>query len=65
MTRPCANKQKKCHLVDFAVPADNRMKIKKSETINKFVDLARELKKSAKHESDGDTRGPQRLWKGT
>ena len=31
--------------MDFAVPADHRMKIKESDKINKYLDLARELKK--------------------
>ena len=39
------NKKKDCHLVDFAVPADNRGKMKESKKINKYLDLARELKK--------------------
>ena len=34
-----------CYLVDFAVLADIRMKIKESEKINKDLDLARELEK--------------------
>ena len=32
-------------LVDFAVPADHRVKIKESEIIHKYLYLARELKK--------------------
>ena len=31
--------------MDFDVPADRRMKIKEIEKIDKFLDLARELKK--------------------
>ena len=31
--------------MDFAVPADNRVKLKKSEKRDKYLDLARELKK--------------------
>ena len=38
-------KKKTCLLVDFAVPADHRVKIKESEKINKYIDLARELRK--------------------
>ena len=37
-------KRKTCHLVDFAVPADHRVKMKESEKINKYLDLARELR---------------------
>ena len=31
--------------MDFAVPADHRVKVKESEKIDKYLDLARELKK--------------------
>ena len=34
--------------VDFAIPADYRVKIKESEKIHKYLDLARELKKQWK-----------------
>ena len=36
-----------CHLGDFAIPVDHRMKRKekkRKEKINKYLDLARELK---------------------
>ena len=40
------NKKKRtCKIVDFAVPADHRIKLKKSEKKDKYLDLARELKK--------------------
>ena len=41
------NKKKKriCKIVDFAVPADHRINLKESEKKNKYLDLARELKK--------------------
>ena len=41
------NKKRKrsCHLIDFAVPADHKGKIKESEKRDKYLDLARELKK--------------------
>ena len=42
------NKKKKkrlCKIVDFAVPADHRTKLKECEKKDKFLDLARELKK--------------------
>ena len=32
-------------IVDFAVPADDRIKLKESEKKDKYLDLARELKK--------------------
>ena len=40
------NKKKRtCKIVDFAVPADNRIKLKELEEKDKYLDLARELKK--------------------
>ena len=41
-------KQKRtCQLVDFAVPFDHRVKIKRSQKTNKYLDLPRELEKNA------------------
>ena len=39
------NKKKKttCKIVDFAVPADRRVKLKESEKKDKYLDLVREL----------------------
>ena len=41
------NKKKKriCKIVDFAVPADHRIKLKECEKKDRYLDLARELKK--------------------
>ena len=42
------NKKKKkkiCKIVDFALPADHRIKLKECEKRDKYLDLARELKK--------------------
>ena len=41
------NKKKKrtCKLVDFAVPADHRVKMKENEKVDKYLEVARELKK--------------------
>ena len=40
------NKKKKiCKIVNFAVPADHRIILKESEKKDKYLDLARELKK--------------------
>ena len=39
------NKENTCHLMNFAVPADHRLKMKESKEIDKDLDLARELKK--------------------
>ena len=48
-TRPYNNQQQKkkkiCKIVDFAVPADHRIKLKECEKKDKYLDLARELKK--------------------
>ena len=46
-TRPYSNQQKKrtCKIVDVAVPADHRIKLKESEKKDKYLDLAREFKK--------------------
>ena len=38
-------KERTCQLVDFAVPADHRVKLKENEKMDKYLDLARELKK--------------------
>ena len=47
MTRLNNNQQKKriCKIVDFAVPADHRIKMKECEKKDKYLNLARELKK--------------------
>ena len=40
------NKKKRtCKIVNFAVPVDNRIKLKEREKKDKYIDLARELKK--------------------
>ena len=47
------NKRKRiCKIVDFAVPADHRINLKESEKKDKYLDLARELKKTVEHESN-------------
>ena len=38
-------KQRTCYIVDFAVTTDHRVKIKVSEKIDKYLDVAGELKK--------------------
>ena len=54
-TRPSDSQQKKrtCWIVDFAIQADDRIKLKESEKKDKYLDLARELKKTMEHKSDG------------
>ena len=45
-----------CKIVDIAVPADHRIKLKESEKRDKYLDLARELeKKTMGHEVDDYT----------
>ena len=59
--------------MDFAVPADPRVKLKENEKRDKYLDLARELKKkTVEHGSDSDTNcywcgqySHQRIGKGT
>ena len=47
------NKKKSiCKIVDFAVPRDHRLNLKKCEKKDKYLNLARELKKAVEHESN-------------
>ena len=39
-------KKRTCKIVDLAVPADLRIKLKESEKMDKYFDLDRELKKN-------------------
>ena len=39
--------------MDFAVPVDYKVKIKESETRDKYLDHAWELNKTMEHDSDG------------
>ena len=41
--------------MDFAVPADHRVKLKESEKKENYLDFARELKKTVEHENGGYT----------
>ena len=41
--------------MDFAVPADNRLKLKEYEKKDKYLDLGRKLKKTMEIEDDGYT----------
>ena len=49
------NKKKKkkriCKIVDFVVLADHRIKLKECEKNDKYLELARELKKTMEHKS--------------
>ena len=42
-------------MVDFTVPADYRVKLKENEKKDKYQDLAWEMEKNDKHESDNHT----------
>ncbi len=37
-------KERTCRIVNFAVPADHRVKLKESEKMDKYMDHVRELK---------------------
>ena len=58
------NKKKRTYRIrKFAVPVDNRVKLKKkSEKRNNYLDLARELTKTMKNEGDGDTNEMHKLF---
>ena len=59
------NKKKKtCKIVDFAVLADYRIKLKEWEKRDKYLDLARELKKTMEHEGDNYTNCDWCFWHG-
>ena len=56
-TKPCNNQQKKstCKIVDFAIPANYRIKLKESEKKDNYHDLSWELKKTMEHEGENYT----------
>ena len=49
------NNKRTCKIVDFAVLADHRVKLKECEKRDKYLDLVRELKKTVEHASDDYT----------
>ena len=49
--------------MEFAVPAGHRRKIKEREKNDKYLDLARELKRLWNIESDGDSNCNWLTWK--
>ena len=64
-TRPYNNHHKKkkiCKIADFAIPADNRIKLKEYEKKDKYLDLARELKKTMEHAGDYSTNWNWCVW---
>ena len=65
-------KKRTCHLMDIAILADDRVKIKECEKTDKYMNLPRELKKTVELESNTYSKctwcvrnGPQRLRKQT
>ena len=59
------NQQKKkrtCKIVDFAVPAEHRIKLKECEKKDKYLNLARELKKTVEHAGDNYTNSNWCFW---
>ena len=48
------NKKRPYKNVDFAVPADHRVKLKESKKKDNYQDLAWEWRKTVEHESDSD-----------
>ena len=50
--RPNNNQQQKkriCKIVDFAVPADQRIKLRECKKKDEYLDFARQLKKNMEH----------------
>ena len=42
-------------ITEWAQNNDHRIKLKENEKMDKYLNLARELKKTMEHEDDGDT----------
>ena len=63
-TRPNNNQQKKrnCKIVDITAPAEHRIKLKECEKKDKYLDLARELKKAVEHAGDNYTNCDWCFW---
>ena len=55
-------KERTCKIVDFAVPADHRIKLKECEKKDKYLDLAWELKKTVEHAGDNYTNCNWCVW---
>ena len=57
------NKKKRiCKIVDFAVPADHIIKLNECEKKDKYLDFARELKKTMEHVGDNYTNCNWCVW---
>ena len=57
-------KEGTCHQADFAFQAKHRVIMKENEKTDKYLDLAKELKKAMEREYDGDTKCSWFAWKG-
>ena len=55
-------KKRICKIVDFAVPASHRIKLKECEKKDKYLDLAQELKKPMEYEGDNYTNCDWCFW---
>ena len=55
-------KERTCKIVEFAVPADHRIKQKECEKRDKYLDLARELKKLWTMQGDNYTNCNRCVW---
>ena len=55
-------KKRVCKIVDFAVPANHRIKLKEYEKKDKYHDLARELKNFVEHSGDNYTNCDWCFW---
>ena len=58
-------KKKICKIFDFAFLADHRIKLKEFEKRDKYLNLARELKKTMEHEGDNYTKYEWCFWHGS
>ena len=48
-------KKRTCLSVDFAVPAEHKVKLKESKKKDKYLDLAMEFKENVEHENNSYT----------
>ena len=55
-------KKRICEIVNFAVPADHRIKLKEFEKKDKYIYRARELKKTMEYENDDCTNYDWCFW---
>ena len=62
INKKTTKKKRTCKIVDFAVPADHRIKLKECEKKDKYLDLARELKKTVEHAVENYTNCNSCVW---